>query len=56
MIDTAAHCGSTSVEIAGSKEFRRGALLEGQARGTAIKGYQLNELDWQEVSRLDSRA
>ncbi|TMV18629.1 relaxase, partial [Rhizobium sp. Td3] len=44
MIDTAAHRGWTSVEIAGSKEFRREAWLEGQARGIAVKGYQPNEL------------
>ncbi len=53
MIDTAAHRGWTSVEIAGSKEFRREAWLEGQARGIAVKGYQPNELDWQEVSRRE---
>ncbi|MCA1868520.1 relaxase [Agrobacterium genomosp. 3] len=53
MIDTAAHRGWTSVEIAGSKEFRREAWLEGQARGIAVKGYQPNELDWQEVGRRE---
>lgn len=41
------------MEIAGSKEFRREAWLEGQARGIAVKGYQPNELDWQEVSRRE---
>ncbi len=53
MIDTAAHRGWTSVAIAGSKEFRREAWLEGQARGIAVKGYQPNELDWQEVGRRE---
>lgn len=53
MVETAAHRGWTSVEIAGSKEFRREAWLEGQARGIAVKGHQPTELDWQEVSRRE---
>lgn len=53
MVDTAAHRGWTSIEIKGSKEFRREAWLEGQARGIVVKGYSPTELDWQEVTRRE---
>lgn len=53
MVETAAHRGWSSIEISGSKEFRREVWLEGQARGIAVKGYQPSELDWQEVGRRE---
>ncbi|MDT6942461.1 LPD7 domain-containing protein [Brucella pseudogrignonensis] len=53
MIETAAHRGWTSIEIAGSKEFRRETWLEGQAHGISVKGYQPTELDWQELARRE---
>lgn len=53
MIETAAHRGWSSIELAGSKDFRREAWLEGQAHGIAVRGYSPNELDWQEVARRE---
>ncbi|MFK4064055.1 LPD7 domain-containing protein [Brucella anthropi] len=53
MIETAAHRGWTSIEIAGSKEFRRETWLEGQAHGISVKGYQPTELDWQDLARRE---
>lgn len=53
MIETAAHRGWTSIEITGSKEFRRETWLEGQAHGISVKGYQPTELDWQELARRE---
>ncbi|ABS17240.1 relaxase (plasmid) [Brucella anthropi] len=53
MIETAAHRGWTSIEITGSKEFRRETWLEGQAHGISVKGYQPTELDWQDLARRE---
>ncbi len=53
MIETAAHRGWTSIEITGSKEFRRETWLEGRAHGISVKGYQPTELDWQELARRE---
>ncbi len=53
MIETAAHRGWTSIEISGSKEFRRETWLEGQAHGISVKGYQPTELDWQDLARRE---
>ncbi|WP_433850635.1 LPD7 domain-containing protein [Brucella pseudogrignonensis] len=53
MIETAAHRGWTSIEITGSKEFRRETWLEGQAHGISVKGHQPTELDWQELARRE---
>ncbi len=53
MIETAAHRGWTSIEITGSKEFRRESWLEGQAHGISVKGYQPTELDWQDLARRE---
>lgn len=53
MIETAAHRGWTSIEITGSKEFRRETWLEGQAHGISVKGYQPTEMDWQDLARRE---
>lgn len=53
MLDTAAHRGWTTIAVNGSKEFRREAWLEGQARGIAVTGYQPTEMDFQEVARRE---
>lgn len=53
MIETAAHRGWTSIEITGSKAFRRETWLEGQAHGISVKGYQPTELDWQDLARRE---
>lgn len=53
MVETSAHRGWTTIEITGSKEFRREAWLEGQAHGITVKGYQPNELDWQELAQRE---
>ncbi|WP_121987247.1 LPD7 domain-containing protein [Brucella gallinifaecis] len=53
MIETAAHRGWTSIDITGSKEFRRETWLEGQAHGISVKGYQPTELDWQDLARRE---
>ncbi|MFD2652016.1 LPD7 domain-containing protein [Brucella rhizosphaerae] len=53
MVETAAHRGWTSIEITGSKEFRRETWLEGQAHGISVKGYQPTELDWQDLARRE---
>ncbi|MBA8845787.1 MULTISPECIES: LPD7 domain-containing protein [Brucella/Ochrobactrum group] len=53
MIETAAHRGWTSIEITGSKQFRRETWLEGQAHGISVKGYQPTELDWQDLARRE---
>ncbi|WP_376711030.1 LPD7 domain-containing protein [Pseudochrobactrum lubricantis] len=53
MIETAAYRGCTSIEITGSKEFRRETWLEGQAHGISVKGYQPTELDWQDLARRE---
>jgi len=49
MLDTAAHRGWSSIHIKGTKEFRREAWLEGQARGMTVAGYKPTELDLQEL-------
>jgi len=53
MVETAAHRGWTSIEITGSKAFRRETWLEGQAHGISVKGYQPTELDWQDLARRE---
>ncbi|MCF1450161.1 relaxase [Agrobacterium vitis] len=53
MLDTAAHRGWTSIEAKGSKDFRREAWLEGQARGIAVLGYKPTELDRQELIKRE---
>lgn len=53
VIETAAHRGWTSIEITGSKAFRRETWLEGQAHGISVKGYQPTELDWQDLARRE---
>ncbi len=53
MIETAAHRGWTSIEITGSKAFRRETWLEGQAHGISVKGHQPTELDWQDLARRE---
>lgn len=53
MLDTAAHRGWSSITVKGSKEFRREAWLEGQARGIAVGGYKPNDLDLQELKQRE---
>lgn len=55
MLDTAAHRGWTSVALKGTKDFRREAWIEANARGINATGYQPSELDWQEVAKREAR-
>jgi len=53
MLDTAAYRGWSSVQVKGTKEFRREAWLEGQARGITVSGYKPTELDLQELKNRE---
>jgi len=53
MLDTAAHRGWSSIQVKGTKEFRREAWLEGQARGISVTGYKPTELDLQELKNRE---
>jgi hypothetical protein len=51
MVDIAAARGWQSIDVAGSKEFKREAWIEAAARGIEAKGYRPNDPDRQEADR-----
>lgn len=51
MVDIAAARGWQSIDVVGSKEFKREAWIEAAARGIEAKGYRPNDPDRQEADR-----
>ena len=51
MVDIAAARGWQSIDVSGSKEFKREAWIEAAARGIEAKGYRPNDPDRQEADR-----
>lgn len=49
MVETAKHRQWQSIDVKGSKDFKRDVWLEAQSRGIDVRGYKPTELDRQEL-------